>query len=85
LSKCDNSKKILKLFIVRLPSSTGSEQAFDKLRANWLSLTLDFKPYVTLSDSRSVTIGYFEILKMFFRQASLRQAQGKLAQPDIRF
>jgi hypothetical protein len=26
-----------------------------------------------------------EILKSLFRQASLRQAQGKLAQPDKRF
>ena len=62
---CDNELfQNFKNSFVRLPSSTGSEQAFDKLRASWLSLTLDFKPYVTLSFCRSVTLSFFKISKI---------------------
>ena len=79
LSKCD-----FKLFqnfkhsFVSLLSSTGSEQAFDKLRASWLSLTINLKSFVILSFCRSVTLSFFKI-------SSILSSGFDWAQPDIRF
>jgi hypothetical protein len=63
-------------FFVSLP--------FDRLRTGCLRLTLSLKSFVTLSLSNRDEKAAQKFWKVF-RQPSLRQAQDKLAQADIKF